>query len=47
MWGVVADIFGKTSMAHGYSMVFAGAGFFYIFSIAATYILLGRKERAK
>ena len=47
MWGMVADMFGKASMAHGYSVVFAGAGFFYVFSIAATYILLGKNERTK
>ncbi|MBQ2691781.1 MAG: MFS transporter [Clostridia bacterium] len=47
MWGMVADMFGKASMARGYSVVFAGAGFFYVFSIAATYILLGKNERTK
>ena len=41
LWGLVADHLG------GYRTVYAGAGLFYVFSIAATWLLLGRKKEEK
>ncbi len=47
IWGVVADMFGKVSMATGYRALFAGAALFYVIIVPATYMLLGKTERNK
>lgn len=47
IWGVVADMFGKVSMAAGYRALFAGAAIFYIVIVPATFLLLGKVDQQK
>ena len=46
VWGVVADMFGRPgAMVPGYRMVYAGAAVFYLITMGAAYLLIGRKEK--
>lgn len=45
VWGVVADFFGKSSMTQGYRAVYGGAALFYLVTLAAAYVLIGRREK--
>ena len=45
VWGVVADMFGQPgAMVPGYRVVYAGAAVFYLITMGAAYLLIGRKE---
>jgi len=46
VWGVVADMFGRPgAMVPGYRVVYAGAAVFYLITMGAAYLLIGRKEK--
>ncbi len=46
VWGVVADMFGQPgAMVPGYRVVYAGAAVFYLITMGAAYLLIGRKEK--
>ena len=47
IWGVVADMFGKVSMATGYRALFAGAALFYVVIVPMTYLLLRNVDQPK
>lgn len=47
IWGVVADMFGKVSMAAGYRALFAGAALFYIVIVPATFKFLGKVDQPR
>jgi len=46
VWGVVADMFGtQGNMIPGYRAVYIGASLFFALTMAAAYILIGKKEK--